>query len=219
MSRYAAAAAVIALSETIRCSQWRAPLTLRVDAQAPPSALAALIRDVEREPELVPGVRRVIVLARGAAALPGGAGGRPVQPLRGYPSCGRDARAPRHVLAWLERFPQTTSGEETPAISGWVRYEVQGVTAGIPWTVRFCKIWEDDTRFVWWSEGGTGRPEHCGCLRLQPNETDTSMELRTATRSGLPLLGGAATLLVNPLFLAPAFTAWLRNLARAAERG
>ena len=38
------------------------------------------------------------------------------------------------------------------------------------------------------------------------------------TRSALPLVGGMATLLVNPLFLAPTFAGWLRNLARAAER-
>jgi len=31
------------------------------------------------------------------------------------------------------------------------------------------------------------------------------------------VLGGAATLLVNPLILAPTFSGWLRNLARAAE--
>ena len=29
--------------------------------------------------------------------------------------------------------------------------------------------------------------------------------------------GGLATLLINPLFLAPTFSAWLRNLARVAE--
>ena len=43
------------------------------------------------------------------------------------------------------------------------------------------------------------------------------MELRARTRSGLPFLGGAATLLVNPLFLEPTFSGWLRNLARTAE--
>ena len=46
----------------------------------------------------------------------------------------------------------------------------------------------------------------------------TRIELRVRTRSALPLVGGAATLLVNPLFLAPTFSRWLRNLARAAEQ-
>jgi hypothetical protein len=100
-----------------------------------------------------------------------------------------------------------------------VRYEVEGSTAGLPWRVRFCKAWEGDRRFAWQSEGGTGWPEQRGELCLQPENGGTRLELRAWTRSALPLLGGAGTLLVNPLFLAPAFSGWLQNLARAAEAG
>jgi hypothetical protein len=78
-------------------------------------------------------------------------------------------------------------------------------------------VWEGDIRFLWRSKGGTGWPEQWGELALRPHGAGTRMELRVRTRSALPLLGGVATLLVNPLFLAPTFRAWLRNLGRAAE--
>jgi len=94
---------------------------------------------------------------------------------------------------------------------------VEGLAYGVPWRVRFWKAWEGDERFWWWAEGGTGRPEQYGALWLLPHGAGARMELRARTRSALPVLGGAATLLVNPLFLAPTFSGWLRNLARAAE--
>jgi hypothetical protein len=83
--------------------------------------------------------------------------------------------------------------------------------------VRFHKAWEGDRGFWWQAEGGTGRPEQWGALWLLPRGEGTRLELRARTRSALPLLGGAATLLVNPCFLTPTFTGWLHNLARAAE--
>jgi hypothetical protein len=153
-------------SEAVRLSRWSAPLHLSQEAAAPAAAIAALVRDVERETELVPGVRRVNVRERGPA---------------------------------------------------WVRYEVHGIAFGLPWAVRFRKEWDGDARFEWRAEGGTGWPQQHGVLELLPQGTGTRLELYARTRSGLPLLGGLATLLVNPLFLAPAFSAWLRNLARAAD--
>jgi hypothetical protein len=153
-------------SEAVRLSGWAAPLRLSQPSAAAPTALAALVREVERETELVPGVRRVTVLERS----------------------------------------QTR-----------VRYEVRGLTCGLPWAVRFRKEWERDSRFEWRAEGGAGWPEQRGVLWLQPQGGGTLLELRAWTRSRLPLLGGLATLLVNPLFLAPTFSAWLRNLARVAE--
>jgi len=50
------------LSEAVRLSGWAAPLSLRAGTAASPAAVAALVRQVEREPELVPGVRRVRVI-------------------------------------------------------------------------------------------------------------------------------------------------------------
>jgi hypothetical protein len=108
-------------------------------------------------------------------------------------------------------------GSEPTAPDGWVRYEVRGARWGVQWTVRFCKLWEGDTRFLWWAEGGSGCPDHSGSLTLTPHAAGTRLELWAETRSAVPLLGGAATLLVNPLFLAPTLTQWLRNLARAAD--
>lgn len=168
-------------SEAVRLSGWRAPLCLTVDSAASPAALAALVRAVEREPEFVPGVRRVRVLERG----PGEAGSLTAEGVG----------------------------------DGWVRYEVEGTYGGLPWRVQFCKEWEADRRFVWRTEGGTGRPEQWGELALRPLEGGTRLELRAWTRSALPLLGGAGSLLVNPLFLGPTFSGWLGNLARAAEAG
>src|SRR5947209_2465450 len=52
------------VSEAVRLSGWTAPLSLRAESGAPAEAIAALVREVEREPQLVPGVRRVIVLER-----------------------------------------------------------------------------------------------------------------------------------------------------------
>jgi hypothetical protein len=159
-------------SEAVRLSDWSAPLRLQADSTAPPEALAALVRHVEQETELVPGVRRVAVLGRG---------------------------------------------------DGWVRYQVEGVACGVPWDVRFRKEWELDPgdpasiRFRWHAEGGTGRPEQSAELLLRPADGGTRLELTARTRSDLPLLGGLATLLVNPLFLTPTFAGWLRNLTSAAE--
>ena len=64
----AAAALLVAAgaSEAIRRSGWRASLRIRAESAAPPSAIAPLVRAVEREPEFVPGVQQVRVLARGA---------------------------------------------------------------------------------------------------------------------------------------------------------
>jgi hypothetical protein len=108
-------------------------------------------------------------------------------------------------------------GAEPTRPDGWVSYEVEGVRFGVPWAVRFFKSWEGDTSFSWYSERGTGRPEHTGSLTLTPHAGGTRLELRAETRSALPLLGGLGTLLVNPLFLAPTFEGWLRNMARQAE--
>jgi hypothetical protein len=166
------------LSEAVRLSGWRASLALRAESLAPPQAIAPLVREVEQEPWLVPGVRHVVVRARSA-----------------------------------EGSDLTLSSPD-----GWVCYEVDGIAAGVPWRVRFRKAWEGDERFWWRSEGGTGRPEQHGALWLLPHGSGARLELRARTRSALPVLGGAATLLVNPLFLAPTFSRWLRNLARAAER-
>lgn len=174
-------------SEVVRLSGWTAPLRLTARSDASPEALAALVRDVERETELVPGVRRVTVRERGCAD------GR-----------GTDAAA---LCSLPTGLPS----------SGWVRYEVEGVAYGLPWRVRIRKAWDEEGRFNWRSEGGTGRPEQEGALLLRPDGAGTWLELSARTRSALPLLGGAATLLVGPLFLAPTFAAWLRNLARAAE--
>jgi hypothetical protein len=183
----------VGASEAVRLSRWSAPLWLRKRAAAAPDVVAAFVRDVERETELVPGVRRVTVLERTSAE-----NGRPTA-----------VNAVRTV----------TAGVPPSAVSagGWVRYRVEGMAYGLPWTVRFCKEWVGNTRFVWRAEGGTGRPEQFGELLLVPEGAGTQMELRVRTRSALPVLGGAATLLFNPLFLAPTFSAWLRNLARAAE--
>jgi hypothetical protein len=163
-------------SEVVRLTGWSAPLSLHASSAAAPEAVAALVRDVERETELVPGVRCVVVLERGDL------------------------------------------GSAVGASDGWVRYQVEGMAYGLPWRVRFRKAWEGEDRFWWRAEGGTGRPEQYGALWLLPDGSGTRIELRVRTRSALPLLGGAATLLVNPLFLAPTFSHWLRNLAQAAER-
>ena len=56
-----------------------------------------------------------------------------------------------------------------------------------------------------------------GTLTLTPLEGGTRIDLWTETRSALPLMGGLGTVLVNPLFLAPTFGGWLRNLARRAS--
>jgi hypothetical protein len=188
----------IGASEAVRLSGWRAPLCLSLEAATPAAALAALVRDVEREPELVPGVRHVRVLKRGEVGASRQTADASKRPWAGRPVCGTGL-APSGV--W----------------DGWVRYEVAGMFCGLRWTVRFAKAWEGDRRFVWHAEGGTGWPEQYGELMLHPNGPGTRMELRARTRSALPLLGGLGTLLVNPLFLAPAFSGWLRNLARAAE--
>ncbi len=97
-----------------------------------------------------------------------------------------------------------------------MRYEVTGLTLGLPWAVRFTKVWWGDSLFVWRAECGTGRPEQHGRLRLLAGRSGTRMELEAWTRSALPLAGGVATLLVNPLFLAPTFAGWLKRLARTA---
>src|SRR5690348_5584438 len=55
------------LSEAVRLSGWGAPLSLHEQSPAPPHAIAALVREIEREPEFVPGVRRVTVYERGSA--------------------------------------------------------------------------------------------------------------------------------------------------------
>jgi hypothetical protein len=149
---------VAGASEAVRLSNWSSPLRLQADSTAPPEALAALVRQVERETEMVPGVRRVAVLGRG---------------------------------------------------DGWVRYQVEGVARGVSWDARFRKEWEQDTvepgavRFRWHAEGGTGRPEQSAELLLRPSNGCTRLELTARTRSDLPLLGGLATLLINPLFLRP----------------
>lgn len=174
------------LSEAVRLSGWAAPLSLYADTAASPAAVADLVRQVEREPQLVPGVRHVRVIERGGSGQ--------------IPS---------------DRNGDIREVSAAPA-AGWVRYEVEGVAYGLPWRVRFWKAWEGDGRFWWRAEGGTGRPEQAGALWLLPRGTGTRMELRARTRSSLPLLGGAATVLVNPLFLAPTFSGWLRNLALAA---
>jgi len=181
-------------SEAVRLSGWKATLRVRVESSAPPAALARLIRAVEREPEFVPGVRCVTVLARG----------------------GRDQPADALSVGVTRLSQSDLPDAEPPAPDGWVRYEVHGARWGVPWTVRFHKLWEGDTLFLWWSEGGTGCPDHSGSLTLTPLATGTRLDLWAETRSALPLLGGATTLLVNPLFLRPAFEGWLRNLARAA---
>jgi hypothetical protein len=183
----------VGVSEAVRLSRWSAPLWLRERAAAAPEVVAARVRDVERETELVPGVRAVTVLERKSAE-----GGRPTV---------------------VNAVGAATVGVPPSAVSagGWVRYQVEGMAYGLPWKVRFCKEWVGDTRFVWRAEGGTGRPEQFGELLLLPEGAGTRMELRVRTRSALPLLGGAATLLVNPLFLGPTFAGWLRNLARAVE--
>jgi hypothetical protein len=186
-----AVALTVGVSEAVRLSGWKMTLRISVESSASPAALARLVRDVEREPEFVPGVRRVTVLARGG---------------RDQPS-DTDPRV----------APSALTDGEPAAPDGWVRYEVHGARWGVPWSVRFHKLWEGDTLFLWWSEGGTGCPDHSGSLTLTPDGAGTRMELWAETRSAFPLLGGAATLLVNPLFLRPAFEGWLRNLARVAE--
>jgi hypothetical protein len=188
--------ATVSVSEAVRLSGWSAPLRLCAHAMAAPEVVAALVRDVERETEIVPGVRQVIVLEWGSTA-----GRRTTADGSGVGSAAVDG-----LLCAV-------------AAGGWVRYEVEGIAYGFPWRIRFCKEWEGDTRFTWRAEGGTGRPEQRGELLLQPEGRGTRMELRVRTRSALPVLGGAATLLVNPLYLRPTFAGWLRNLARAAEAG
>jgi hypothetical protein len=174
-------------SEIVRLSGWTAPLSLRAEARAASEAIAALVRDVEREPQLVPGVRRVTVIERGVWERP---------------------------LAHRHEGAAEPGGGRT---DGWVRYELEGVAYGLRWRVRIWKAWEGDRSFWWRAEGGTGWPKQHGAMWLLPHCTGTRMELRVRTRSALPALGGAATLLVNPLFLAPTFSSWLRNLARTAE--
>jgi hypothetical protein len=181
-------------SEAVRLSGWKATLRICVESSASPAALARLVRDVEREPELVPGVRCVIVLARG----------------------GHDQASQAPSVTVMRVSQSDRPDGEPTAPDGWVRYEVHGARWGVPWTVRFHKLWEGDTLFLWWSEGGTGCPDHSGSLSLTPHDAGTRLELWAETRSAFPLLGGAATLLVNPLFLKPAFEGWLCNLARAA---
>jgi hypothetical protein len=180
--------AAVGTSEVVRLTRWMAPLSLRADSPAPPEAIAALVRDVEREPQLVPGVRRVSLIERSGSPRRG--------PTREH-----------------EQVPSGAAGAD-----GWVCYEVAGVAHGLPWRVRFRKGWEGDQRFWWRSEGGTGRPEQYGALWLLPRGTGTRMELRARTRSALPLAGGAATLLVNPLFLRATFSGWLRNLSQAGMK-
>ena len=161
----------IGASEIIRLSGWTAPLSLRAVSEAAPEAIAALIRQVERESELVPGVRHVTVLER--------------------------SEPDQH-----QRMGQNGRGELNPVrATGWIRYEVEGVAYGLPWRVRFRKAWEGNRHFWWRAEGGTGRPEQHGALWLIPCAIGTRLELRAQTRSALPILGGAATLLVNPLFV------------------
>jgi hypothetical protein len=197
INRGAAVAGLAAgLSEGVRLSGWRATLRLRVEASASPAALAGLVRAVEREPEFVPGVRQVTVFARG---------------VRQPSALSADDTDTGAVSVNLP-------GGESRFYDGWVHYQVRGSHFGLPWAVRFHKVWEGDTRFLWWSEGGTGWAEHDGSLTLIGHGSGTRLELWAETRSGLPLLGGLGTLLVNPLFLAPAFRGWLENLARAAER-
>jgi hypothetical protein len=180
-------------SEGVRISGWKAPLRLRLESAAPPSAIAALVRAVEREPEVVPGVRRVTVFARGGPWKPGD-------------------DEPRNSDVIIMRQSEEP-GAEPVRPDGWVSYEVQGVRFGVPWAVHFTKYWWGDSEFNWFSEGGTGLPEHTGTLMLTPHEGGTRLELWAETRSAVPLLGGLGTLLVNPLFLAPTFGGWLRNLA------
>jgi hypothetical protein len=198
LTRVASAlAAAAGASEGVRLAGWKASLHLTVESTASPETLAALVRAVEREPEFVPGVRRVTVFARGGPCQPGD----------------DDPRNTDVIGIWQD----DQSGAEPTRPDGWVSYEVEGIRFGIPWRVRFRKCWEGDTSFVWWSEGGTGRPEHHGSLTLTEHDGRTHLELWAETRSALPVLGGLGTLLVNPLFLAPTFEGWLWNLVQRAE--
>jgi hypothetical protein len=195
----AALAATAGVSEGVRLSGWKAPLRLCVESLAPPEAIAALVRAVEREPEFVPGVRHVTVFARGG----------PWEP---------EHDDPKHTdLVIMSQLDEP--GAELTRPDGWVSYQVEGVWFGIPWSVRFIKYWYGDAEFGWFSRGGTGRPEQHGTLTLSPHNGGTRIDLWAETRSALPLLGGLGTLLVNPLFLAPTFEGWLQNIARRAERG
>ena len=240
----------VGVSEAVRLSGWRAALCLSVESAAPPKALAALVRAVEREPELVPGVRRVRVLEHGSGSVGGAiplANGLDLESSsRRSAGVRKNSACPRLTFRHAEFFLTPASGRllwrkasanKTGAMAlpwgfgaqgtcgrsadgswdGWVRYEVEGTAYGLPWRVRFWKAWEGDAHFLWRSDEGTGCPEQWGELALRPHGAGTRMELRARTRSALPVLGGAATLLVNPLFLAPVFSGWLRNLVRAAD--
>src|SRR5262245_27709179 len=85
------------LSEPVRLSGWAAPLSLRAETSASAAAVAALVRQVEREPQLVPGVRRVRVIERGDSG---------------------------HILPKSQDGCQDLI---TMPTTGWVRYEVEGL--------------------------------------------------------------------------------------------
>jgi hypothetical protein len=190
----------IGLSEGVRLTGWRACLRLSEEGEAPPEVVAARVRAVEREPELVPGVRRVTILERRERTAVGARSRTALGELETRVS----------LSAALARLREADAGAAEP--DGWVRYVVEGRQLGLPWEVRFSKAWWGDERFAWAAEAGTGCPQQQGQLRLLPQDGGTRLELEVWTRSALPVVGGLATLLVNPLFLAPTFGQWLRNL-------
>jgi hypothetical protein len=67
---FGAIALTTAALEAVRLSDWKATLRISVESSASPAALARLVRAVEREPEFVPGVRQVTLLARRARSTP-----------------------------------------------------------------------------------------------------------------------------------------------------
>lgn len=94
----------------------------------------------------------------------------------------------------------------------WARYRVD--LAGGAW-MRYLKTWGGG-RVAWVSEGGTLGARQTGEMRLTERENATDVRLAVETAFSAPGIGPLATAASIP-FATCAFSAWLKNLARALE--